>query len=59
MRERRGVYRVLVGKPEEKRPLGRHRHKWMIILKKIYRKWDVGVWTVSSWPRIGTDGGRF
>jgi len=33
MGERRGVYRVLVGKPEEKRPLGRHRHKWMIILK--------------------------
>ena len=25
MGERRGVYRVLVGKPEEKRPLGRHR----------------------------------
>ena len=26
--ERRGVYRVLVGKPEEKRPLGRSRHRW-------------------------------
>jgi len=25
MGERRGVYRVLVGKPEGKRPLGRHR----------------------------------
>ena len=25
--ERRGVYRVLVGKPEGKRPLGRHRHR--------------------------------
>jgi hypothetical protein len=28
MREWRGVYRVLVGKPEGKRPLGRHRHRW-------------------------------
>jgi hypothetical protein len=26
--EKRGVYRVLVGKPEGKRPLGRHRRKW-------------------------------
>jgi hypothetical protein len=26
--ERRGVYRVLVGQPEGKRPLGRHRLKW-------------------------------
>jgi hypothetical protein len=28
MREGRGVYRVLVGKPEGKRPLGRRRHRW-------------------------------
>jgi hypothetical protein len=28
MREVRGVYRVLVGKPEGKRPLGRPRRKW-------------------------------
>ena len=26
--ERRGVYRVLVGKPEGKRPLVRLRHRW-------------------------------
>jgi hypothetical protein len=26
--EGRGVYRVLVGKPEGKRPLGRPRHRW-------------------------------
>jgi hypothetical protein len=25
---RKCVYRVLVGKPEGKRPLGRHRHRW-------------------------------
>ena len=28
MGERRGVYKVLVGKPEEKRPLGRPRCRW-------------------------------
>ena len=28
MLERRGVHRVLVGKPEGKRPLGRPRHRW-------------------------------
>ena len=28
MAERRGVYRVLVGKPEGKRPLGRPRRRW-------------------------------
>jgi len=28
MGERKGVYRVLVGKPEGKRPLGRPRHRW-------------------------------
>ena len=28
MGESRGVYRVLVGKPEGKRPLGRHRRRW-------------------------------
>jgi hypothetical protein len=28
-----------------------------IILRWIFRKWDVGVWTGSSWLRIGTGGG--
>jgi hypothetical protein len=28
MGEGRGVYTVLVGKPEGKRPLGRPRHRW-------------------------------
>jgi len=28
MGERRGVYRVLVGKPERKKPLRRLRHRW-------------------------------
>jgi hypothetical protein len=28
-----------------------------IILRWIFRKWDVGVWTGSRWLRIGTGGG--
>ena len=28
MGERRGIYRVVLGKPEGKRPLGRPRHRW-------------------------------
>jgi len=58
-RERcRGVYRVSVGKPEGKRPLGRPRHRWEEILRWIFRKWNVVVWTGSSWLRIGTGGGH-
>jgi hypothetical protein len=30
MGDRRGLYRVLVGKPEGKRPLGRSRRRWDI-----------------------------
>ena len=28
------------------------------ILRWIFRKWDVGAWTGSSWIRIGTGGGH-
>ena len=30
-----------------------------IILRWIFRKWDVGVWTISIWRRIGTVGRHF
>jgi hypothetical protein len=55
----RGVYRILVGKPEGKRPLGRPIgiDEW-IILGWISRRWDVGIWTGLEWPRIETGGGR-
>jgi hypothetical protein len=33
MGERRGVYRVLVGKPEGKRPVGRPRRRWEYNIK--------------------------
>jgi hypothetical protein len=34
MGERRGIHRVLVGKPERKRPLGRPRHRWEANIKR-------------------------
>ena len=33
MGEERGVYRVLVGKPEGKRPLGRPRRRWVVNIR--------------------------
>jgi len=33
MGERKGVHRVLVRKPEGKRPLGRHRRRWVENIK--------------------------
>jgi hypothetical protein len=43
------VNRVLVGKPEGKRHWGDPSVDGGIILRGIFRKWDVGVWTGLSW----------
>jgi hypothetical protein len=55
MVEKRNAYRLLVGKPEGKRPLGRPRRRW-IILGWILEKWDGVMWTGLVWLRIGTGG---
>jgi hypothetical protein len=41
--EGRVVYRVLLGKPEVKRPQGRSRHRLEDYIKTIFRKWGVGL----------------
>jgi hypothetical protein len=46
--ERRGMYRDLLRKPEGKRPLRRPGVSGKIILRRIFRKWYVGVWTRLS-----------
>ena len=58
MGEGRGVNRVLVGKPEGKRSLGRPRRRWEDNIKMYLQ--EVGgkiVGTGWSWLRIGTGGG--
>jgi hypothetical protein len=42
MGERRGIYRVLVEKPEGKRPLGKNRHRWEDNVKMDPQ--EVGMW---------------
>jgi hypothetical protein len=36
--EKRNAYRILVGKPEGKRPLGGARHRWMDNIKRILER---------------------
>jgi hypothetical protein len=36
--EKRNTYKILVGKPERKRPLGRPRSRWMDKIKKYLRE---------------------
>jgi hypothetical protein len=59
MEEDRGVHRVLVGKSEGKRPLGRSRRRWedniKMGLQEVVRGGGV-VGSGWSWLRIGTGG---
>jgi hypothetical protein len=55
MGERRGTYRVLVGKTEGKRPLGIHRRDGRIILKWIFSKCDGGM----GWINLAQDWDRW
>jgi len=50
------VYRVMVEKPEGKRPLGRPWCRWVDNIKMDLRQWYVRIWTGLSWLRIGTGG---
>jgi hypothetical protein len=38
MGDRRNAYRILVGKPEGRRPLGRQRHMWLDNIKRDFRE---------------------
>jgi hypothetical protein len=57
MGEGRGVYRVLVGMPESKRPLGRPRNRWGDNIKMDLREIVIDGGTGFSWLKIGSSGG--
>jgi hypothetical protein len=56
--EKRNACRILVGKPEGKRPLERRRCRWVDNFKMYHREieWDSMAWINI---RIGTSGGLF
>jgi len=55
---RRSSYRILVGKPEGKRSLGRPNYRWEDNTKMDLQKCVWGTWTGLIWFRIGTGGGH-
>jgi hypothetical protein len=57
MGEGRNLYRVLVGKPEGKRPLERPRRRWEDGSKWSLGRWVGGVWSGFIRLRIGIFGG--
>jgi len=56
--ERRGIYRFWWGNLRDRDHLGDPGIDGRIILSWIFRKWDVGIRTGSTWLRIGTSGGH-
>jgi hypothetical protein len=56
MGEERSLCKVLVGKSEGKRPLGRPRRKWEDWIRMDLRETGWGVWTGFDWLRIGIGG---
>jgi hypothetical protein len=57
MGEGRGDYRVLVGKPEGKRPLGRPRRRWEYNIRRTLGRQGSMERTGFGWHRIGSSGG--
>jgi hypothetical protein len=56
MEEKRNAYRLLVGKPEGKRPLGRPRRRWVNNIRMDLG--DVG-WGDVDWIRLAQDRNRW
>jgi hypothetical protein len=54
--EKRNSYRLLLGKPEGKRPLENQDIGGWIILGWIWERWDGVMWTGLVWLRTGTGG---
>jgi hypothetical protein len=52
MGEGRGVYRVLVGRPKGKRPLGKPRHRWEDNIKMELRERGI---SGANWIQLAQD----
>jgi hypothetical protein len=52
MGEGRGVYRVLIGRPEGKKPLGRPRRRWDDNIKMDLR--EIGIYR-ANWIQLAQD----
>jgi hypothetical protein len=53
----KSAYKILVGKPEGKIPLGRPRRIWDEILNLLLKKKDGKTWTRFIWLRVRIVGG--
>jgi hypothetical protein len=56
MEEKRGAYRILVGRPEGRRPLGRPRRRWEDNIKMGVQ--EVG-WGSMDWIELAQDRDRW
>jgi hypothetical protein len=54
---REKMYKVLMGQPKGKRPLGRPRRRWEDGIRMDIRDIGWGVWIGFDWIRTGTSGG--
>jgi hypothetical protein len=58
MKDMISAYKILVGKPELKRPLGRPRCRWKVTLVEwILEKYGRKLWTGCIWLIVETSGG--
>jgi hypothetical protein len=58
MGERRGAYRVMVGKPEGMRPVGRPRRRWKVDIKMELQEVVWEAWNGLILLIVGTGGGH-
>jgi hypothetical protein len=59
MGDMRNAYKILIGIPERKRPLGRPNYRWKDNIRVNLKEIGLEVWTGFIWLRMGTSGCLF